>query len=152
MEVRFKKLVDEAVIPAYASEGDAGLDLVATSKEWSGEQGFVEFGTGIAVEIPRGYVGLLFPRSSISKSKYNLANSVGVIDSGYRGEIKLRFFLNSASLSNMEGKTNFKLTEYVEGDKIGQLVIIPYPIIQPVEVDELEATLRGDGGFGSTGN
>lgn len=154
MEVKFKKLDERAVVPSYASEGDAGLDLVSTSKEWNKELGFVEFGIGLAVEIPKGYVGLIFPRSSISKTKYTLANSVGVIDSGYRGEVKFRFFLNSAGLHNLdyESRNGFnKLTEYGIGDKIGQLIIMPYPSIEPIEVDELSDTQRGDGGFGSTG-
>ena len=154
MEVKFKKLDERAVVPKYASEGDAGLDLVFTSKEWNKDLGFVEFGTGLAVEIPKGYVGLIFPRSSISKTKYTLANSVGVIDSGYRGEVKFRFFLNSAGLYNLddEPRNGFnKLTEYGIGDKIGQLIIMPYPSIEPIEVDELSDTQRGYGGFGSTG-
>jgi dUTP pyrophosphatase len=153
MKVRFKKLSEEAVLPAYASEGDAGLDLVATSKEWDKERGFVEFGIGLAVELPKWYVGLVFPRSSISKTKYTLANSVGVIDSGYRGEIKLRFFLNSAAVHNLDGESRnefSELTEYTVGDKIGQLVILPYLLIEPEEVNELSDSKRGGGGFGST--
>lgn len=154
MEVKFKRLDENAVVPNYASEGDAGLDLVATSKEWSKDHGFVEFGTGLAIEIPKGYVGLIFPRSSISKTKYTLANSVGVIDSGYRGEVKFRFFLNSAAMFNLddESRNTFtKIAEYNIGDKIGQLIIMPYPAIEPVEVDELSDTQRGERGFGSTG-
>lgn len=154
MEVRFKKLNEDAVIPAYASEGDAGLDLVATTKDWNKGKGFVEFGTSLAVEIPKGYVGLIFPRSSISGTKYTLANSVGVIDSGYRGEIKFRFFLNSAAMNNLEDDTRNmfnELKEYNPGDRVGQLIIMPYPHIIPVQVDELESSDRGEGGFGSTG-
>lgn len=155
MKVKFKKEHPNAVIPTYASPGDAGLDMVATSKEWNEKKGFVQFGTGIAMEIPEGHVGLLFPRSSISGTKYTLANSVGVIDSGYRGEVLFRFFLNSAAIHNMddESRNQFKaLKEYNIGDKIGQLIIMPYPHIEPIEVDELSNTERGEGGFGSTGS
>jgi dUTP pyrophosphatase len=151
MEVRFKKLVEEAVVPQYASEGDAGLDLVATTKEWEVSKGYVEFGTGLAMEIPKGYVGLIFPRSSISNTKYTLANSVGVIDSGYRGEVKFRMFLNSAGVKHVEDNIFKKLKEYEVGDKVGQLIIMPYPTIEPIEVEELDDSERGSGGFGSTG-
>jgi dUTP pyrophosphatase len=142
MKVKIKKLVPEAVIPSYANLGDAGLDLVATwiTVEDHNKYGYFEYGTGICVEIPEGYVGLIFPRSSISKTGMLLTNSVGVIDSGYRGEIKFRFKYISGTNS------------YNVGDKVGQMIIIPYPKIEFEEVDELTETQRGDGGFGSTGN
>jgi len=142
MKVKIKKLVPEAVVPSYANPGDAGLDLVATwiKVEDHNKYGFFEYGTGICVEIPEGYVGLIFPRSSISKTGMLLTNSVGVIDSGYRGEIKFRFKYISGTNS------------YNVGDKIGQLIIMPYPKIEFEEVNELNETQRGDGGFGSTGN
>ena len=134
--VRFKKLYQDAVTPSYAKNGDAGLDLTATHMTF--EENFIEYGTGIAVEIPHGYVGFVFPRSSVSKKEnFYLKNSVGVIDSGYRGEIKLRF--------------NNSDENYEVGEKVGQLIILPYPTIQLEEVDELSSTDRGDGGFGSTG-
>ena len=135
LKVRFKKLYEDAVSPSYAKNGDAGLDLTATHMTW--EETFIEYGTGIAVEIPEGYVGLVFPRSSVSKKEdFYLKNSVGVIDSGYRGEIKLRF-------SRSEDR-------YEAGEKIGQLIILPYPTIYLEEVEELSSTERGEGGFGST--
>jgi dUTP pyrophosphatase len=142
MKVKIKKLVPEAVIPSYASHGDAGLDLVATyiKVEDHNTYGYFEYGTGIAVEIPEGYVGLVFPRSSISKTGMLLTNSVGVIDSGYRGEIKLRFKYISGTKS------------YEVGDKIAQLIILPYPAIEFEQVEELSNTSRSDGGFGSTDN
>ena len=90
MEVKIKKLCETAVIPSYAKPGDAGMDLVATSRVFD-KYGNVEYGTGLAMEIPEGYVGLIFARSSISKQDLSLANAVGVIDSGYRGEIKFKF-------------------------------------------------------------
>ena len=139
MKVRIKKMHEAGVIPAYAKPGDAGLDLVAVSETWNDDNTMVTYGTGLAVEIPEGYVGLLFPRSSISKTNLELSNSVGVIDSGYRGEIMFKFRYNS------EGMV------YDVGDRVGQLIILPYPSIEFEEVQELSSTDRGEGGFGSTG-
>jgi dUTP pyrophosphatase len=139
MKVRFKKLSERAVTPQYAKPGDAGMDLVATSLVKN--EVFYEYETDIVVEIPEGYVGLLFPRSSISKTKQILANSIGVVDSGYRGSLRFRF----KKLDWDNGEV------YGVGDKIGQLVIIPYPTIELEEVSELSETHRGDGSFGSSG-
>lgn len=151
MEIKFKKLHENAALPAYAKVGDAGLDLTATSVEVviKPEEGFyyVEYGTGLAVEVPEGYVGLLFPRSSISKTGLIMANSVGVVDSGYRGEIKLRFKVDNGVFGELGDKT----ATYKTGQKIGQLMILPYPTALPVLVDNLNETDRGSGGFGSTG-
>jgi dUTP pyrophosphatase len=143
LTVKFRKLVPEAVTPKYAQTGDAGMDLTATSFRFTDT--FMEYGTGIAVEIPTGHVGLLFPRSSITKapSGVSLKNSVGVIDSNYRGEILVRF----------EKPTHETYVENhipVVGEKVAQLIIIPYPTIDFEEVQELSDTNRGDGGFGST--
>jgi dUTP pyrophosphatase len=91
MEVKVKKMHAEAVIPSYSKPGDAGLDLTAVSEEWNEGNTMVTYGTGLSIEIPEGYVGLLFPRSSVCKTSLNLSNSVGVIDSGYRGEIMLKY-------------------------------------------------------------
>lgn len=156
LNVNIKKLDDKATIPVYAKDGDAGLDLVATSVEFNTEYGFMEYGTGLAIEIPRGYVGYIFPRSSISKKVLSLCNSVGVIDSGYRGEIKFRFHSRPTDLVEYMGENflaakNVDESAYDIGDKIGQLVIMPYPSVSFVEVDELSETDRGDGGYGSTG-
>lgn len=140
MKVNIKRLVPEAHIPVYAKNGDAGLDLIATSRD--SEDGFIEYGTGLAIEIPEGHVGLLFPRSSITKKGIMLKNSVGVIDSGYRGEIKLRF--------HPLIKEFWKGFTYDIGDKVGQLIIMPIPRIELQEVQELSNSERGDGGFGST--
>lgn len=142
LKVKFKKLVDHAVVPKYAKKGDAGMDLVAIDVGYNPEYDFVEYGTGIAVEIPEGYVGLLYPRSSVSKTPHLLCNSVGVVDSGYRGEILMRFKTNK----------DREHEEYGVGDKIGQLVIVPYPKIELEEVKELAESDRGEGGFGSTGS
>ena len=139
MLVKFKKLHPDAIIPSYATLGDAGLDLTATSIVFK-DDAQISYGTGLAVEIPEGHVGLLFPRSSIRKYGISLSNSVGVIDSGYRGEIQATF--------NLKDKQAFG---YSIGERIVQLLIIPYPSIETVEVQELSSTQRGEGGFGSTG-
>ena len=167
MEVKIKKLDPKAVIPKYAKPGDAGMDLTATSKFYD-EFGNVCYGVGLAFEIPEGFVGLLFPRSSIYKYSITLSNSVGVIDSGYRGEVLFKFKpsgmfvdLEEACISDTFeciefGKEHDHLennhSDYEIGDRIGQIIILPYPKIEFVEVDELSETERGIGGYGSTGN
>lgn len=138
MKVKVKKLVENAVIPTYAKEGDAGLDLTATGIEINNDK--VTYGCGLAIEIPKGYVGLLFPRSSNSKKDLLLTNSVGVIDSGYRGEITAVF-----------KKIEYLAEAYKVGERFAQLVILPYPEIELEESEELSATERGTGGYGSTG-
>lgn len=146
IEVRVKKLTPEAVIPKYAKPGDAGMDLVAISHEYEqvSNRDLQVYGTGLAIEIPDGYVGLIFPRSSISKTDLSLTNCVGVIDSGYRGEIKFKFALDA----NARPTTG---SSYKVGDRIGQLIIMPYPRIILTEAEELSSTDRGTGGFGSSG-
>jgi len=140
MDVKIKKLHKNAIIPQYAKFGDAGLDLVAISEEWNEDNSIVTYDTGLSIEIPVGYVGLLFPRSSVFKTTLSLANCVGVIDSGYRGSIMFKYrYIEEGFV-------------YDIGDKIGQLIIMPYPKINLVEVDELSETDRGEGGFGHTGN
>ena len=143
MKVKIKKLVKEAIIPRYAKDGDAGMDLTATSRQVD-NNGCIVFGTGISVEIPKGYVGLVFPRSSIAKTDLSLSNAGGVIDSGYRGEIMFKFRFEQS----VDGTPHL----YKVGDRIGQLIIMPYPTIEFEEVDELSETERGDGGYGSSGN
>lgn len=142
VNVKIKKVdpTIETVIPSYAKDGDAGLDLVCTSMVENGM--YVEYGTNLAIEIPRGYVGLIFPRSSLSNYHLTLSNHVGVIDSGYRGEIKFRFKQTMFSAP---------ATVYQIGDKIGQLIVMPYPRVLFEVVDELDDSARGNGGFGSSG-
>lgn len=137
MQVKIKKLHPKAVIPKYSKPGDAGMDLTITSiiSENSLD---ISYGFGIAVEIPEGFVGLVFPRSSIRKTDLLLSNSVGVIDSGYRGELQATF-----------KKTG--LDKYEIGDRGAQITILPYPPIEFEEVEQLSNTERGEGGFGSTG-
>lgn len=140
MNVKIKKLSENAVVPKYSKPGDAGLDLTATSKSFEGKNTI--YGTGLAIEIPDGYVGLLFPRSSLSNYDLSLTNHVGVIDSGYRGEIMFKFKRTDLATFTSEYKT---------GDRIGQLLIIPYPKIELVEVKELSDSERGKSGYGSSG-
>ena len=157
MKVKFKKLNDDAVLPSYAKSGDAGLDLTATSgpnpvfSDGTDCWYYVEYKTGLASEIPEGFVGLLFPRSSISKSSFILANSVGVIDSSFRGEICLRFKVDAGVLGQANSVVDGSPAQYNKGDRIGQLIIVPYPTIEPEFAEELSDTTRGTGGFGSTG-
>jgi len=133
-------LDSKAQKPKFGKPGDAGADLVATSVDFS-RKNQVVYGTGLAVEIPEGMVGLVFPRSSVRNYDLVMSNSVGVIDSGYRGEIMVTFNLK-----------NPWADIYKVGDRIAQLVIMPVPLIQYKEVDELSETQRGTDGHGSTGN
>ena len=136
MRVRIKKINPNAVIPKYAKDNDAGLDLVATTiKENTTFQ--ITYGLGIALEIPDGFVGLIFPRSSIRNTELILSNSVGVVDAGYRGELQATF-----NKSNGLDSIAYKV-----GDRVCQLIIIPHPIIELEEVSELTNTERGDGGL-----
>lgn len=163
LKIKIKKLSPESKIPSYSKQGDAGLDLTATSKEFD-EHGNIVYGTSLAVEIPYGYVGLLFPRSSNAKYDLLNTNAVGVIDSGYRGEIMMKYksTLVKDSPRGLEYGIYVKdnrgiirghigLKQYNIGDRIGQLIIMPYPKIEFEEVEELTETERGEGSYGSTG-
>lgn len=142
MVIKVKKLAYNAQIPQYAHFGDAGLDLVATSYgQYDADKDIYTYQTGIAIEIPPGYVGLLVPRSSVYKTGFSLANNCGIIDENYRGEIMFKF-----------RKVNPEQPDFQIGDRIGQLVIVPYLYSPIVEVDELSETNRGTSGWGSTGN
>jgi dUTP pyrophosphatase len=138
--VKVKKIVPEAVIPSYSKPGDAGMDLTIT-KEIENTSFSVSYGFGIAMEIPKGYVGLVFPRSSVRNQDLILSNCVGVIDSGYRGELQ-------ATFKKTNGLDSIK---YKVGERGAQIIILPYPTIYMTEVPELSNTERGSGGFGSTG-
>ena len=143
MEVKIKKLHPNAVIPKYESTGAAGMDLTAIRKTYD-DHGNVVYGTGLGFEIPEGYVGYIYPRSSNAKKDLLLSNSVGVIDSDYRGEVMFKFKMTCRFIDNKEGHA------HEIGDRIGQIIIMPYPKIEFVEVDELDKTERGNGSFGST--
>jgi dUTP pyrophosphatase len=175
MKVKIKKLHEDAVIPSYGKPGDAGMDLTAVSVTIDKELGTITYGTGLAIEIPEGHVGLVFPRSSNRKKDLYLTNHVGVIDSGYRGEIMFSFKpdgeywevayedenfikgLESGKLFVHETASDkhrdFQLVvhTYGLGERVGQIIILPYPSITFEEAEELSETERGGGGFGSTG-
>ena len=143
MYLQFKKLNKNATIPKYANLGDAGLDLTATSVRKTNL--YWEYGTDLAVQMPKECVGLLFPRSSISKTSHCLRNSVGVIDSGYRGEIKVRM-----SVPSNLNEPDLNL-QYSVGDKVAQLIIFEFPRLKIIEAKELSESSRGYAGFGSSG-
>jgi dUTP pyrophosphatase len=153
MKVKIKKINPLAQIPSYATNGDAGMDVIATSII-SDTPTQITYGLGIALEIPKGFVGLVFPRSSIRKTGLQLSNSVGVIDSGYRGELQATFnklFGGEAMYDEMKVKETQPNDFYKVGDRVAQIMIIPHPEVEFEEADELSDTERGDGGFGSTG-
>jgi len=137
MNIKIKKLVPEAEIPFYAHPGDAGMDIYATSKKETDK--YVEYGTGLSFEMPKDHVMLVFGRSSVTETDLAVANAVGVLDSGYRGELRMRF--------RKSGPADYNI-----GDRIGQIIILPFPLIKFEEVAELSLdSSRGIGGFGSTG-
>ena len=138
MKIRIKKITENAVIPTYSKNGDAGMDLTATSMEQVDNE-HIKYNFGLAIEIPFGYVGFVFPRSSCYKKRQILSNCVGVIDSGYRGEI-------SAVMVGTSGAS------YKTGERCAQLIIMPYPQIEFELSEELNDSERGTGGYGSTGN
>lgn len=189
MEVKIKKLCPEAVIPAKAHPTDAGFDLTATSRVFAAD-GTATYGTGLAVEIPEGYLGLLFPRSSVYKKDQALSDCVGVLDSGYRGEVMFKFKPTLVYIDNpdiidnnatepwqhdgtdqtdantqqvtfhgrskdypdvQEGFLPFPFRAYEVGERIGQLIIMPYPKVEFKVVDELGGSDRGASGFGGSG-
>lgn len=153
VEVKIKKLHKDAVIPSYANDGDACFDLTCVDME--PKDNFIQYNTGLAFEIPKGYVGLIYPRSSVTKKDMMLKNSVGVIDSGYRGEVSFRFLKTKTPTSNgilgPGGRTHNIPEVYEVGERIGQMMIIPIPQITLTEVDELSDSERGTGGYGSSG-
>lgn len=142
MKVKFKRLCPDAILPAYSRPGDAGLDLTAVQARDTDMYYEVRF--GIAVEIPEGYFGLIVPRSSITNMNMILKNSVGVIDSNYRGELSARF-----KKVKFEDGTQDDL--YVPGQRCAQLIILPYPTIEVEDAEELSDTNRGVEGYGSSG-
>lgn len=136
-----QRLREDVALPAYAHPGDAGLDLAAAEAVslWPGERAAVP--TGLAVAVPAGWVGLVHPRSGLaSRHGLTVANAPGTIDAGYRGELKVL-------LVNLGGE----LVELAAGDRVAQLLLQPVGEAEVVEVDDLDATDRGVGGFGSTG-
>jgi len=144
MQIKFKKLDEKAVMPTKGTKYSAGFDLTAAELrvEYSKDGvPVIVYDTKIAVEIPEGHVGLIFMRSSIAIMSLSLTNAVGVIDSDYRGSIMLKYKTN----------TNSTPVIYTEGERVGQLIIMPIPNVEFIEAEELSETERGEGGYGSTG-
>ena len=192
LKVKIKKLVENAVIPTYAKHGDMGMDLTATSVEYDKEKDCFVYHTGLAFEVPEGYGMLIFPRSSNRKTGAYMTNHVGILDSGYRGELLVcfknrdsigtllarfrsdKFVENTANgnvqdiksyafsiiqasnniINNDETLTKFimNFAPYKVGDRVAQIVIVPYPKVTFKETDKLSESERGVGGHGSTGN
>lgn len=145
MILKFKRLSEKAVLPIRAHEGDAGVDLTCTSIDPvlnEAKQIVYVYHTDLAVEIPEGFVGLIFPRSSIYKKSLRQSNSVGVIDSGYRGELIVTF----------NPTTDVVPAIYQPGERFAQLVVVPIAQYEVEEATELSETERAEDGFGSTGN
>jgi dUTP pyrophosphatase len=142
MELPVAKLIEGATLPSRAHEGDAGLDLYACEAAHIGPGERWSVGTGVGVQIPEGHAGLVLPRSGLARDHgIGLVNSPGLIDSGYRGELRVL-------LLNTDPAETFRVEA---GDRIAQLVLVPIAIAAPVEVDSLAESLRGAGGFGSSG-
>jgi dUTP pyrophosphatase len=137
-----KRLDPELPLPRYAHPGDAGLDLHAAQdiRLAPGERGVV--GTGLAVAIPDGYVGLVAPRSGTAvRAGLSMVNTPGIVDSGYRGEVRI-------ILINLDRSEPIEISR---GDRVAQMVVVPVASVDVVEADELSESLRGEGGFGSSG-
>ncbi len=142
VELAFRLLDHGARIPGPAHEGDAGLDLAANEDLILGPGERAVVATGLAVAVPPGHAGLVLPRSGLaSRHGITLANAPGLIDAGYRGEVKV-------ALVNLDRSTPFEIRR---GDRIAQLVVVAFAPARPVEVGELPPSERGEGGFGSTG-
>lgn len=136
-QLKWMRVGQHGVAPRRGTPGSAGLDLTATWHRTT--RYYEEYGTGIAFEIPEGHVGLLFQRSSVRDRGLSLCNAVGVLDSDYRGEVTFSF-------RRFDGELFYKI-----GERVGQLLVVPIAVLDPVEVDELSTTQRGTGGHGSTG-
>lgn len=141
-ELRFIKLSNQATLPTRAHDSDAGLDLYAAESARISPGGRVSVGTGLAVQVPEGLAGLVLPRSGLAlKHGVALVNSPGLIDPGYRGEVRVL-------LLNTDGTTDFQISS---GDRIAQLLLVPIAHASPLEADALDTTTRGKAGFGSSG-
>lgn len=142
MDLPVAKLKDEALLPTRAHEGDAGLDLYACEAAHIGPGERWSVGTGVGVEIPEGHAGLVLPRSGLARDHgIGLVNAPGLIDSGYRGELRVL-------LLNTDPAETFRVEP---GERIAQLLITPIATPEPVETASLSESVRGAGGFGSSG-
>ncbi|HTU14538.1 MAG TPA: dUTP diphosphatase [Solirubrobacterales bacterium] len=142
MHLNFRILTDGAILPSRANEGDAGLDLYASESAHIGPGERWQVATGVAVEIPDGHAGLVLPRSGLARRHgISLVNAPGLIDSGYRGELKVLLLNNDPA----------EVFRIAPGDRIAQLVVTPVMIAEPRAVETLSESERGEGGFGSSG-
>ncbi|HMT04966.1 MAG: dUTP diphosphatase [Solirubrobacterales bacterium] len=142
MELKVQLLSDSATLPTRAHEGDAGLDLYASEPAHIGPAERWQVATGIAVEIPDGHAGLVLPRSGLARRHgISLVNAPGLIDAGYRGEVKVLLLNNDPA----------EIFRIKPGDRIAQLLVTPLAAVEPVQADALSESVRGEGGFGSTG-
>lgn len=142
MEIKIKKLRDDAEIPTYAKPGDACCDVTAIEMEYDDINDLFVYHTGLSFEIPEGYCLKIYPRSSNTKTDFYLPNSVGNLDSGYRGELLVKY--KARDFGEIAAP-------YEVGDRVAQIQVMPYPTIEFVVVNELSETERGTGGFGHTG-
>ncbi len=143
MNIKFKRLTENAIAPVKAHATDAGFDLTCSSITTEiNERGqlIIVYHTGLAFEIPEGYFGAMVPRSSIANKTLTLTNCIGVIDAGYRGEV----------MAKMKATTDVIPAVYKEGERFAQLLILPVPDVQFEESTELSESDRGEGGYGST--
>lgn len=142
MELKVQLLSDSATLPTRSHEGDAGLDLYAAEPAHIGPGERWQVATGIAIEIPPGHAGLVLPRSGLARRHgISLVNAPGLIDAGYRGEVKVLLLNNDPA----------EIFRIKPGDRIAQLLVTPFLPIEPLQADTLSETDRGDSGFGSTG-
>lgn len=146
MKLKVKLEHPEAKMPTKATDGSAGWDLYAVSRQINPTDHYIEYSLGLSMAIPVGHVGLIFPRSSISKKDLALANAVGVIDSDYRGIVTARFKA-AATIPMIKFARNYEV-----GERVAQLVVLKLPDIELEQATTLDDTTRGTGGFGSTGN
>lgn len=143
MKIKAKKLHLNAIIPSKQKEGDVGLDLTCTSKNYDKSSSTYIYGFGLSIELEPGYFGLIVPRSSIYKKSQVLTNHCGIIDENYRGELKAIFRDSNPNV--------FSYDRYEVGDRIAQLIVLPYPNVEIEEVSELSHSNRGEKAFGSSG-
>lgn len=150
ISIKTKLIHPDAKLPTRAHTTDAGFDLYCAEAKWDAKYKQHVCNSGIAVEIPEGHVGLLFPRSSIYRTHLHLSNAVGVIDSGYRGEVTARFRVDPNTIGKDGERKPHRL--YQRGERFAQLIILPIPALEFIEVEELnDNTDRGANGYGSSG-
>jgi dUTP pyrophosphatase len=143
VKLLFQRLDNDAILPAYARPGDAALDIAAAASVLVPPGARALIPTGLAVAIPEGFAGLVLPRSGLaSRRGLTLANSPGLIDSGYRGEV-------TCAVVNLDRRDTVTITR---GDRIAQLLVVPIAVVEPAWANVLPASERGTGGFGSTGS